>query len=101
MALTDIEHIVFLMLENRSFDHMLGYLSLDETPNPLPVDGLRSDLAWRQATANYSQDGTAYPVRPIDAGEKIPDPPPGPERVPNKIKISALVRGQRRSCDVA
>jgi phospholipase C len=28
-ALAQIEHIVVVMLENRSFDHMLGYLSLD------------------------------------------------------------------------
>ena len=27
-ALDEIEHVVVLMLENRSFDHMLGYLSL-------------------------------------------------------------------------
>ena len=28
-GLEPIEHIVVLMLENRSFDHMLGYLSLE------------------------------------------------------------------------
>ena len=28
-GLERIEHIVVLMLENRSFDHMLGYLSLE------------------------------------------------------------------------
>jgi phospholipase C len=28
MSLSDIDHIVVLLLENRSFDHMLGYLSL-------------------------------------------------------------------------
>ena len=36
--LTEIEHIVVLMLENRSFDHMLGYLSL--TGGRTDVDGL-------------------------------------------------------------
>jgi phospholipase C len=34
-----IEHIVVLMLENRSFDHMLGYLSLDDENSK--VDGLQ------------------------------------------------------------
>ncbi len=28
-ALDEIEHVVVLMLENRSFDHLLGYLSLE------------------------------------------------------------------------
>ena len=28
-GLEKVEHIVVLMLENRSFDHMLGYLSLE------------------------------------------------------------------------
>ncbi len=29
--LSQVEHIVVVMLENRSFDHMLGYLSLPES----------------------------------------------------------------------
>ncbi|MCB0238861.1 MAG: hypothetical protein KDH08_09485, partial [Anaerolineae bacterium] len=29
--LQEIDHFVILMLENRSFDHMLGYLSLPES----------------------------------------------------------------------
>ncbi|MBC7912350.1 MAG: hypothetical protein H7Y30_17720 [Pyrinomonadaceae bacterium] len=36
--LKDIDHIVVLMLENRSFDHMLGYLSLEGGRQD--VDGL-------------------------------------------------------------
>lgn len=42
--LAQIEHIVVVMLENRSFDHMLGYLSLPEDdggPGRQDVDGLR------------------------------------------------------------
>ena len=31
-GLQRIEHVVVLMLENRSFDHMLGYLSLEAGP---------------------------------------------------------------------
>lgn len=38
-ALAKIDHIVVLMLENRSFDSMLGYLALDPT-YPHAVDGL-------------------------------------------------------------
>jgi len=35
--LTQIKHIVVLMMENRSFDHMLGYLKQAGMPE---VDGL-------------------------------------------------------------
>ena len=38
MALSDIKHIVFLMQENRSFDHMLGFLRRVE--GRLDIDGL-------------------------------------------------------------
>ena len=40
-ALDQIEHIVVLMLENRSYDHMLGYLTLSGRRPEL--DGLRRD----------------------------------------------------------
>jgi phospholipase C len=42
-ALDEIEHVVVLMLENRSFDHLLGYLSLQ--PDGLDIDGLESGMA--------------------------------------------------------
>jgi phospholipase C len=35
-----VSHIVVLMLENRSFDHMLGYLSLEGGRDD--IDGLRA-----------------------------------------------------------
>ena len=35
MAIPGLDTIVFLMMENRSFDHMLGYLSLG--PDPMEV----------------------------------------------------------------
>ncbi|HVA19796.1 MAG TPA: alkaline phosphatase family protein [Solirubrobacteraceae bacterium] len=38
----NIEHIVVLMLENRSFDHMLGYLSLEGSRDD--IEGLRPDM---------------------------------------------------------
>ena len=42
--LSQIDHIVVVMLENRSFDHMLGYLSLPASVGGrarTDVDGLR------------------------------------------------------------
>ncbi|MFL6209643.1 MAG: alkaline phosphatase family protein [Pyrinomonadaceae bacterium] len=41
--LNKIEHIVVLMLENRSFDHMLGYLTLEN--GRTDVDGLTAGMA--------------------------------------------------------
>jgi phospholipase C len=41
--LEKVEHVVVLMLENRSFDHMLGYLSL-KGGRP-DIDGLRPEFA--------------------------------------------------------
>jgi phospholipase C len=41
--LTAIDHVVVLMLENRSFDHMLGFLYTDRgniSPTGQPFDGL-------------------------------------------------------------
>jgi phospholipase C len=52
-ALDEIEHIVVLMLENRSFDHMLGYLSLEA--DGLDVDGLDEGMA-------NDYEGRSYPV---------------------------------------
>ena len=50
-ALDQIEHIVVLMMENRSFDHMLGYLSLSGRRPEL--DGLRP--GWRTSTATAAE----------------------------------------------
>src|SRR5690242_21380706 len=43
VALDGIETIIFVMLENRSFDHALGYLSTAAPDPPLPVAGVRDD----------------------------------------------------------
>ena len=73
MALADIDTIVVAMLENRSFDHMLGYLSLDETPDKMPVDGLRSNQAWRDSYGN-EHAGKTYALRHLPLGQVIDDP---------------------------
>jgi phospholipase C len=63
--LEKIEHIVVLMLENRSFDHMLGYLSLEGGRDD--IDGLREEFA-------NVHDGRSYPVRHLET-TAIPDDP--------------------------
>jgi phospholipase C len=65
--LDKVEHVVVLMLENRSFDHMLGYLSLEG--GRAEVDGLESGMAneWQ---------GRSYPILHLDrtAFEPVEDP---------------------------
>ena len=59
-----IEHIVVLMLENRSFDHLLGYLyqeSGNVSPSGQPFEGLAG------GESNPGSDGAAVPVFPITA----------------------------------
>ena len=79
-ALDGIEHIVVLMLENRSFDHMLGYLSLE--PGGLGVDGLRADMA-------NEHDGRWYPVFKLDktAFTKAQDPCHSDECVDRQVAV--------------
>jgi phospholipase C len=54
--LFNIEHIVVLMMENRSFDHMLGYLRSDGMPE---VNGLTGQ------ESNLDDQGVAVPVFPF------------------------------------
>jgi phospholipase C len=62
-GLERIEHIVVLMLENRSFDHMLGYLSLEGGRDE--VDGLRRGMA-------NDHRGERYPIHHL-AATHLPD----------------------------
>lgn len=72
MPLGDIETIVFAMLENRSFDHMLGYLGTGA--NKLAVEGLRDDPAWLAAHANAFA-GKRYPPHALGSADVSADPP--------------------------
>lgn len=49
MTLSNIQTIVIVIMENRSFDHVLGYLSLDGV---MAVEGLKANAAWRASFAN-------------------------------------------------
>jgi phospholipase C len=58
--LEQVEHVVVVMLENRSFDHMLGYLSLPSAQGGkgrVDIDGLRG------AAENFNTfAGGSYPI---------------------------------------
>jgi phospholipase C len=63
-GLANIDHIVVLMLENRSFDHMLGYLSLEHGRDD--VNGLKPGLS-------NTAGGKEHPVEHAPATH-VPDP---------------------------
>jgi phospholipase C len=65
--LARINHIVVLMLENRSFDHMLGYLKLEAG---LPVDGLEASMSNTHA-------GKTYKVHHLPSTKLTDDQDPG------------------------
>lgn len=82
--LDKVEHIVILMMENRSFDHMLGYLSLGaDNGQPLDVDGLTPEMG------NEDRDGTFQRVEPLGARlihEKVLDPGHGKADVEAQLR---------------
>lgn len=63
-----IDTIVVVILENRSFDHMLGYLNLPG-PGHIPLEGLQSDPYWLQQHANSG-------VEPFKLTQQQIDDPP-------------------------
>src|SRR5207245_2187464 len=69
-AAHSIETVVIVILENRSFDHVLGYLSRES--GRTDINGLGDD-AWCAAHANVGPAGRwpPYPTTRMD----IPDPP--------------------------
>jgi phospholipase C len=64
--LQSVKHIVVLMMENRSFDQMLGFLQ----GAGLDVDGLSG------AEPNFDAAGNEYPPFEWKAGETVPPTPP-------------------------
>lgn len=60
--LGEIEHVVVLMLENRSFDHMLGYLSLEAGRSD--VDGLTEEMANEYNGKRYAPEPLPSPSFP-------------------------------------
>jgi len=67
----EIDHIVVLMLENRSFDHMLGYLSLPPAKGGkgrTDIDGLTGN------ETNDDENGTQFPVQRMTSFTMNGDP---------------------------
>lgn len=82
-SLANIDHIVVLTMENRSFDQMLGYLSLP----PEKGGAGRTDVDGLKGNEFNLLNGTRYPSFPFPAGDTIfsPDPPHSYEPVSKAI----------------
>ena len=80
-ALQDIEHIVVLMMENRSFDHMLGYLMNDGLPD---VNGLVGTETNKDKAGNEHRV-YSYPPEPFADSY---DPCHAPECVKQQLRAS-------------
>jgi phospholipase C len=81
-----VDHLVFLMMENRSFDHMLGYLSH-------PNHGARSDidgLDGRSVLLGGDFAGTRATPQPGPRLRFVPDPPHGASAVAAQIADGAM-----------
>jgi len=76
-SIRDVEHIVFLMQENRSFDHYFGMLrGVRGFSDPRAVKLTSGKPVWHQPDGA----GTLLPFRPDveDLGQTfLPDPPHG------------------------
>jgi phospholipase C len=71
-----IKTIVVVMMENRSFDHLLGYLNLDPFTRGDKVDGLRSDPAWQTKVSNAYKRKKFPPFLLTDPYDLIDADPP-------------------------
>ena len=64
MAFDQIQHVFVLMLENRSFDHLLGFSGVSGTD---PVSGLETAVNGLSGAETNVYDGTVAPVsQPAD-----------------------------------
>jgi phospholipase C len=79
--LANIDHIVVLMMENRSFDHMLGYLS---------KHGARSDIDGLHGGEKNPYKGRDYFSAPLPGTVFDPGPCHGHECVVNQVNGGKL-----------
>ena len=99
--LSKIKNIVILMMENRSFDHMLGYLSLAPF-NRTDVEGQSLDPAWLQRFTNYDGGQAYQPFHSTDP-HMMPDdfdPPHGRSNIADHIHGVIRDRGCSARADV-
>jgi phospholipase C len=70
-ASTGIQHVFVLVLENRSFDHMLGFSGITGVD---AVSGERRSIDGVAGTETNSYQGNAYPVTHPATTQCLPIP---------------------------
>ena len=77
MSISPIQHVFVLMLENRSFDHMLGFSGIQgkdaESGLPTGINGLTGAETNESAGRTYSVSRPADFVMPVDPAHEFPD----------------------------
>jgi phospholipase C len=91
--LSKIKNIVVVMLENRSFDHMLGYLSLPPFSRK-DVDGQNADPAWLTRFTNSDGDLSHRPFLSADP-HTMPEEFDPPHERPNVAANLGKLQGDR------
>ena len=91
MDLNQIKTIVVVMMENRSFDNLLGYLTLPPH-NRSNVAGLGTDPEWGAKVAS-SFNGAKYPPFLLTDPYDTIDADPPHERGPIAVQMGAVANG--------
>ena len=87
-----IDHIVVISMENRSFDHMLGYRNLPPWNKGRPkIDGVKLDQAWIDRYTNYLY-AVPYPPHQF-TNRVIEDPPHSRPSIEVQLSPSAGAQG--------
>ena len=100
MNLENVERIVLVMMENRSFDHVFGHLSLTLPggPPPIAVDGLKGKVNAQNEIENdtYENDFSGQPYLPFlirsDAASLV-DLPHGRQDAQKQMNLSPATGG--------
>ena len=86
-GLASVDHVVVLMLENRSFDHMLGFLYPGNvSPSGQPFDGL---------TGTESNPGSTASRSPCSDRAGLPGPGPAAGTVSHLESVRAELISRR------
>src|SRR5207245_6329987 len=85
-ALDQIRTIVVVIMENRSFDHVLGYLSLPQHGGRRDVDGLVDVDTDPRFASEYDQQ--IYRPFPMADGRLLHDLPHGRREVAVQLAVS-------------
>jgi phospholipase C len=103
-GLSSVEHIVVLMLENRSFDHMLGFLYTDQdnvSPSGQPYAGLTGSESNPDPSG---QPVTVFRIEPAaPSAYFMPGaiPARGTRRPTASCSAASTARAIRRRCPAA